>query len=107
MFKYLRVLKQIDKRMNSHGFTLYSVGDGEENIKSDKHTKTELYEWATQCDLGSMSYRDLEGNRVTFYLVYGNALHETISDYGWNTEKAKIVADDVSDKVSEFYEQYA
>lgn len=105
MFKYMKVLKKIDKEMTAKGFTLFMVGDGEDTINAEDHTKTELYEWATQCDLGSMHYRDSLGMKISYYLVYGNAVCETISDYGWNTDTAKIVADEVADKVFTHFER--
>ena len=105
MSKYLRVLKQIDKRMIAKGYKLTSVTDGEEQIISAKHTKTELYEWATQCDMATMTYRTIEDNakKVTFYLIYGNELEETIYDMGYNNEQASIDAEQVADEISEFY----
>lgn len=90
--------------MNARGYSLTSVGDGEEWISADGKGKTELYDWATQCDLGSLTYRK-GGDSISYYLVYGNALWETISDYGYNTDQAGKDADEVSDLVSDFYDR--
>lgn len=110
MSRYLKVLKRIDKEMTLKGYALTGAGDGEEWIYAKNHTKTELYEWATQCDLGQLSYKDIKedrqlDNRITYYLVYGNAIWETISDMGYNTDKAEKDADEVLDKVSEHFER--
>lgn len=105
MSRYLKVLKKIDKEMTARGFTLFMVGDGEETIKAEDHKKTELYEWATQCDLGSMHYRDGLGIKVSFYLVYGNPIDETIADYGWNCDTSKAIADEVFEVVSSHFER--
>ena len=107
MSKYLRVLKQIDKRMNAKGYKLTSVTDGEERIISALHTKTELYEWATQCDTATMTYTTVIDNakKVTFYLIYGNLLEETIYDMGYNNEQASIDAEEVADAINEFYSE--
>lgn len=110
MSKYLKVLKQIDKRMTAKGYALSWVGDGDEIILAKDHSKTALYDWATQCDLGSMSYVDIKAdrqleNRCTFYLVYGNSLEETISDMGYNTDKAEQDCNEVQEQVSAFYEE--
>ena len=107
MSKYLKVLKQIDKRMTAKGYKLVSVGDGEESISSSTHSKTALYDWATQCDFGSMTYITTHdsANRCTFYLVYGNGIDETISDMGYNTDKAEQDCNQVQEEVSAFYEE--
>lgn len=106
MSKYLKVLKQIDKRMTAKGYKLVSVGDGEESISSTAHGKNAMYEWATQCDMGSMTYITPydSANRCTFYLIYGNGIEETISDMGYNTAKAEEDCNQVQEEVSAFYE---
>jgi hypothetical protein len=106
MSRYLKVLKQIDKRMTAKGYKLVSVGDGGESINSSAHTKTELYDWATQTDLASMTYVIPQDNskRCTFYLVYGNSLSETIYDMGYNNEQAGADCEQVADEVADFYE---
>jgi hypothetical protein len=106
MSKYLKVLKQIDKRMTERGYKLVSVSDGYEKITSSNHTKTELYEWATQCDLGTLLYITPHDNlkKVSFYLVYGNLLSETIADMGYN-DLGEQDAEEVSNEVAEFYEE--
>ena len=105
MSRYRKVLKQIDKRMTVKGYQLVGVNDGEEHLNAEGQTKTALYDWATQCDCGAMYYRDNEGNSVSYYLVYGNAMYETISDMGYNTEKAQKDCDEVSDQVWEIFEK--
>lgn len=110
MSRYLKVLKKLDKEMILKGYVLTGAGDGEEWIYAKDHKKTELYEWATQCDIGAFSYKDANedrqlDNRITFYFVYGNALYETIADYGYNTEVGNKVADEVTDKVWEHFER--
>jgi hypothetical protein len=105
MSRYLKVLKKIDKEMNAKGFTLFMVGDGEDTINAEDHTKTKLYDWATQCDLGSMHYQDNLGFKISYYLVYGNAIHETIADYGWNSDTSKVIADEVWNIVSSHFEK--
>jgi hypothetical protein len=110
MSKYLKVLKKIDKEMILKGYVLTGAGDGDEWIYAEDHKKTELYEWATQCDIGALSYKDIKedrqlDNRISFYLVYGNAIYETISDMGYNTDKASKDADEVADKVAEHFEK--
>jgi hypothetical protein len=106
MSKYLKVLKQIDKRMTAKGYKLVSVSDGEEALSSAGNGKNAMYEWATQCDCGTMTYITPHdsANRCTFYLVYGNAIYETISDMGYNTEKAEQDCNEVQEQVSAFYE---
>ena len=102
---YLPVLKRINKLMTAKGYTLTSVGDGEELLKAEDALRVSaLYEWATQCDLGSMNYKDASGNSVSYYLIYGNGIWETIADYGWNTEQAEKDADEVSDDIYDFYQ---
>lgn len=103
---YLKVVKQIDKRMTEKGYKLVSVGDGEESINSSRHSKTELYDWATQTDMASLTYRTVYDNAkgCTFYLIYGNELYETIYDMGYNCEQAEKDCEQVADEVSEFYE---
>lgn len=107
MSKYLKVLKQIDKRMTAKGYKLVSVGDGEESISSSAHSKTALYDWATQCDCGTMTYITPHdsAHRCTFYLIYGNGIEETISDMGYNTDKAEQDCNEVQEQVSAFYEE--
>ena len=105
MSRYLKVLKQIDKRMTAKGYTLRAVNDGEERITSENHTKTELYDWATQTDEGAMTYNDGNGNGSTFYLIYGNGLEDTIHDMGYNTEKAGEDCEQVADEINAFYEK--
>lgn len=105
MSKYLKVLKRIDKEMTAKGYVLTGAGDGEEWIYSKNHTKTELYEWATQCDLGQLSYKDANNNGITYYLIYGNAIFETIADMGYNTEQASKDADEVSEKIWQHFER--
>ena len=101
---YLKVVKQIDKRMTAKGYKLVSVGDGEESINSSKHTKTELYDWATQTDMASLTYRTVYDNAksCTFYLIYGNSLEDTIYDMGYN-DAAEKDCEQVADEVAEFY----
>ena len=105
-FKYLKVLKQIDKQMTAKGYKLISVTDGEDRIVSSKHTKTELYDWATQCDIGSMHYQTVYDNSksVTFYLVYGNELYETIANAGYKNEESGKDCDEVMNIVHSIYE---
>lgn len=105
MSRYLKVAKKIDKEMTAKGYVLTGASDGEEWINADSHTKTELYEWANQCDIGALSYKDIKENRITYYLVYGNAIFETIHDMGYNTDQAGKDADEVSDKVAEHFER--
>ena len=110
MSRYLKVLKKIDKEMTAKGYVLTGAGDGEDWISSKDHKKTDLYAWATQCDIGALSYEDIKenrqlDNRISFYLVYGNAMYETISDMGHNTDKASKDADEVADKVAEHFEK--
>ena len=107
MSKYLKVLKKIDKEMTLKGYKLVSVSDGEEALSSAGNGKTAMYEWATQCDCGTMTYITPydSANRCTFYLIYGNAIYETISDMGYNTEKASKDVDEVADKVWEHFER--
>jgi hypothetical protein len=102
---YLKVVKQIDKRMTEKGYKLVSVGDGEESISSGKHTKTELYDWATQTDMASLTYATIYDNakRCTFYLIYGNGLEDTIYDMGYNCEQAEKDCEQVADEVADFY----
>jgi hypothetical protein len=102
---YLKVLKQIDKRMTAKGYKLVSVGDGEERISSNGHTKTELYDWATQTDMGSMTYSTIydSSKACTFYLIYGNSLEDTIYDMGYNCDQAEKDCEQVADEVAEFY----
>jgi hypothetical protein len=107
MSKYLKVLKQIDKRMTAKGYKLVSVGDGEESISSSTHSKTALYDWATQCDMGSMTYITPydSGRRCTFYLIYGNGLPDTIHDMGYNCELASEDCEQVAQEVSAYFEE--
>jgi hypothetical protein len=105
MNRYLKVLKQIDKKMNARGYTLNGVNDGEEHLEAEGQTKTALYDWATQCDCGAMYYNDIEANTVSFYLVYGNAMYETISDAGYNSDKAEKDCDEVMEEVWQIYEK--
>jgi hypothetical protein len=101
---YLKVVKQIDKRMTEKGYKLVSVGDGEESISAGKHTKTELYDWATQTDMASLTYATIYDNakRCTFYLIYGNSLEDTIYDMGYN-DAAEKDCEQVADEVAKFY----
>jgi hypothetical protein len=107
MSKYLKVLKQIDKRMTAKGYKLISVSDGEEALPSAGNGKNAMYEWATQCDCGTMTYITPydSANRCTFYLVYGNAIYETISDMGYNNDKAEKDCEEVADQVAEHFER--
>jgi hypothetical protein len=105
MSRYLKVLKQIDKKMTARGYTLNGVNDGYEHLEAEGQTKTALYDWATQCDCGAMHYKDNEGNKVSFYLVYGNAMYETISDAGYNSEKAEKACNEVIEEVWQIYEK--
>ena len=106
MSKYLKVLKQIDKRMTAKGYKLVSVSDGDEALASLGNSKTALYDWATQCDCGTMTYITPHDSakRCTFYLIYGNAIYETISDMGYNCDQAGADCEQVADEISAFYE---
>jgi hypothetical protein len=90
--------------MTAKGYKLVSVGDGEESINSSKHTKTELYDWATQTDMASLTYVTPHDSakRCTFYLIYGNSLEDTIYDMGYN-DAAEKDCEQVADEVAEFY----
>lgn len=105
--RYLKVLKQIDKRMTAKGYRLVSVSDGEESLPSTGASKTALYDWAMQCDFGTMTYITPHDSakRCTFYLAYGNLLSETIYDMGYNCEQAEADCDQVSDEIAELYER--
>ena len=105
MSKYLKVLKQIDKRMTAKGYRLVSVSDGEEALSSAGNSKTALYDWATQCDCGTMTYITPydSAKRCTFYLIYGNGLDETIYDMGYNCESAEQDCDQVANEIADFY----
>jgi hypothetical protein len=54
-----------------------------------------------------MTYTTVMDNskKVTFYLIYGNLLEETIYDMGYNNEEAGKDADEVSDAINEFYSE--
>jgi hypothetical protein len=106
MNKYLKVLKKIDKEMTAKGYKLVSVSDGDEALSSLGSSKTALYNWATQCDCGTMTYITTHdsANRCTFYLVYGNAIYETISDAGWNTPKAQADTEAVFEEIYKAYD---
>ena len=103
---YLKVVKQIDKRLIAKGYKLVSVGDGEEHINSARHSKTELYDWATQTDMCSLTYRTVYDNAkvCTFYLIYGNSLQDTIYDMGYNCDESEKDCEEVANEVAEFYE---
>jgi uncharacterized protein (DUF302 family) len=73
MSKYLKVLKQIDKRMTAKGYKLVSVSDGEEALASAGNGK--------------------------------NAMYETISDMGYNNDKAEKDCEEVADQVAEHFER--
>lgn len=107
--RYLKVIKQIDQRMTAKGYKLVRVGDGEEFVTSSDHSKTELYDWATQTDMASLTYITPYDNAkgCTFYLVYGNQLSETIYDMGYKNEESYKDCDQVADEVAEFYEGVA
>ena len=97
--RYTKVLKKIDQVMKGLNYSLDYVTDGEDRFYSKDHTKTELYENAEACDIGTMRYTDQEGNGISFYLVYGNQDYETIADAGWNTPKAGEDADKVFEAI--------
>ena len=104
-FKYLKVLKMIHKLSSKKGYVLSSVGDGEENIYNTGQPITDLYDWATQTDMGSMHYETPSGKKMSFYLIYGNLLSETIHDGGYNTDKAEKDWDSIANDVSEHFER--
>jgi len=104
MSKYTKVLDRINTLATEKGYHLTSVGDGEESLNAKGETLTALYEWATQCDYGSLNYRNELGDGMTFYLVYGNAIYETIADGGYNTKKAETDWDSISDDVYNHFE---
>jgi hypothetical protein len=106
MNKYLKVLKKIDKVMTEKGYKLVSVSDGYEALSSLDSSKNALYNWATQCDCGTMTYiTPYDGaKRCTFYLVYGNEVYETISDASWNTPKAYADTEAVFEAIFKAYD---
>jgi len=104
-FKYLKVLKRIHNLATNKGYILREVGDGEEFIYNKGQPMTDLYDWATQTDMGSMHYENKQGDKMGFYLIYGNAVYETISDGGYNTDKAEKDWDSIANDVSEHFER--
>lgn len=104
MENYSKVLRKIDKEMTAKGYAIDYVTDGEERFYAKDHSKKDLYENALACDIGSMSYQDNAGNRVSFYLVYGNKDYETIADAGWNSPKAEKDLDDIFEAVYKAYD---
>lgn len=104
MINYSPVIKRINKLMTNKNYQLTSVSDGEDLLKADQATISKLYDHVLSCDFGSMHYKDNAGNKVSFYLVFGNLLHETIADMGYNTEKAEQDSDEVLKNIADFYQ---
>jgi hypothetical protein len=104
MMKYDKVLHKINKEMTAKGYSLDYVTDGEDRFYAKDHSKTELYENALACDIGTMAYQDNAGNRIAFYLVYGNLDYETISDAGWNSPKAEADSEAVFEAIYKAYD---
>jgi hypothetical protein len=110
MSKYLKVIDRINTLANARGYDLKGVGDGEEYLGAKGQTLTALYEWATQCDCGTLTYKNELGDSMTFYLIYGNAIYETIADGGYNTKQAEtdwnLIADDIYDHFEALSREY-
>jgi hypothetical protein len=104
MSKYLKVIDHINTLANAKGYHLTGVGDGEEYLGAKGQTLTALYEWATQCDCGSLNYKNELGDSMTFYLIYGNAIYETIADGGYNTKQAETDWDWIADNLYNHFE---
>jgi hypothetical protein len=108
--KYLKVLKLIHKLSTAKGYTLYEVGDGEEFIYNKGQPITDLYDWATQTDMGAMHYETPSGKKMSFYLIYGNLPSETIYDGGYNNQAEddwEAVAHEVYEHFEKLEQQYS
>jgi hypothetical protein len=104
--KYDKVVKRLVKGMEQKEYVLTRINDGEEwHTLGTSKNKTDFLDNATSTDESTLVFNSKDGNKaVSMFLVLGNEFYETVSDYGWNTEQAKKDADEVTDEVSEFYE---
>lgn len=79
---YDRVVEKLLKEASARGYHCCKVNDSEEDLKVTPETpESEVISWATGTDSSTMYFRNEEGERISFWLVYGNSLWETIADH--------------------------
>lgn len=102
MSKYDKVVKRIIREMENEGYMLTRINDGEE---WHQHGSKDFLSNATSTDEAYLWFNNVDGEGIIYYwLVYGNALCETIADAYWKNAHDEEVTERVMDKVHDFYE---
>lgn len=87
MSKYRVVVQRLIDEAKRVGYHPMLVRDEEESYPSATASTSEVIDNATATDTASIKFRnysigkDIFGAYLTFHLVYGNELHETIADF--------------------------
>jgi hypothetical protein len=106
--KYDKVVKKLVVEMMREGYICTRISDGEEwhPIGNGSGLDKAYLSNATSTDESVLIFNSKDGNgTISLFLILGNSLYETVSDYGWKRDIDQEVADRVTDKVSDYFEQ--
>lgn len=102
MPNYRPVVQLLVDKAKALGYHPVTVRDEEELYPATGMSTSEIIDAATATDEASITFRDYRipkdvfGARLTFYLVYGNQLNETICDYT-DHGTAELIANNIED----------
>lgn len=96
-YLYVCVVEKLLKEAAARGYHCYKVNDSVETMEVTPETpESEVISWATGTDFATVYFRNEEGERISFWLVYGNSLWSTIADHTDNPA-AHAITDAVID----------
>lgn len=102
MPNYRPVVQKLIDEAKAAGYHPVLVRDEEESYPSATASTVEVIDNATATDSASIRFRnysigkDIFGAYLTFYLVYGNELHETIAEFT-DHGSAERIANNIED----------
>jgi hypothetical protein len=79
------------RRLESAGFQLLSVDNGEEETKREDVDLATFLSETMACDEAWLRVRNAEGKGRTLYLVYGNGKGELVCDYTCSDDLERVV----------------